>query len=160
MAWPRVLLIFALTTVLAGCAWIWRSTAPPTVHLTDVRAAEMGAIEQRYTLRLRVQNPNPRALEVRGMRYEVEVNERPFARGVSPQAFTVPAYGETQVEVDVLSNAFRLYKQLKALESGRGEPLRYRLVGEVDLGGWSGALRFEDRGEVGLPVRGRTGGGS
>lgn len=160
MGLPRVLLVVALIGALAGCASLWRSTQPPTVSLTDVRVAEMGAVEQRYSLQLRVQNPNPRAIEVRGMRYEVEVNERAFARGVSPKAFVVPAYGETQVEVEVVSNAFRLYKQLKALESGRGEALRYRLTGEVDLGGWSGGLRFEDRGELGLPTRGRTGSGT
>ncbi len=160
MTWLRISLIFGLIVTLPACASLWRSTAPPTVRLTDVRVAEVGAIEQRYTLQLRVQNPNPRPIDVRGMRYEVEVNEGPFARGVSPTAFSVPAHGETQVEVEVVSNAFRLYKQLKALESGRGETLRYRLAGEFDLGGWSGGLRFEDRGEIGLPARGRFGSGS
>jgi LEA14-like dessication related protein len=146
---PAVLLALALTAA-GGCAGLWRTTEPPRVSLVDVRPLAMTLFEQRYGLKLRVQNPNPTPLSVDGMSFDVELNERAFATGVSPRGFSVPAYGETVVDVEVVSNLARLYEQLRALESGHGEALRYRLSGDLHLTGPAESLRFEQDGALRL----------
>jgi len=143
-------LVALLLTAVAGCASLWRTAEPPRVSLVDVRAGDMTVFEQRYLVKLRVQNPNPTPLSVDGMSFEVELNERAFGHGVSPRAFSVPAYGETVVDVEVASSLVRLLEQLQALDPGRAEALRYRLSGDLHLTGPDGSLRFEEDGALRL----------
>jgi LEA14-like dessication related protein len=143
--------LLPLLAALSGCSWMARPLEPPRVSLVDVRPLEMTLLEQRYQLQMRIQNPNPAPLSVEGMDYRVELNEREFAYGVSPQPFSVPAYGETVVDVDVVTNLAHLIDQFRGLSAARGEGFRYRQLGELSLTGFPGSLRFDQQGLLRLP---------
>ncbi|MSQ59724.1 MAG: Water stress and hypersensitive response domain-containing protein, partial [Betaproteobacteria bacterium] len=64
----------------------------------DVRIAHAGVIEQEYALKLRIQNPNAKTLSMQGLSYEMELNGRVFARGVSPQTGYIAPYGQALIE--------------------------------------------------------------
>jgi LEA14-like dessication related protein len=153
----RVLLL--ILTVLAACASL-PPTEPPRVSLSGLEPLDMSLFEQRYRLFLRIQNPNPTALAVRGMSFTLYVNDRELASGVSPDGAEIPAFDEAVVPVAVTSTLFRLYDQLRALESDPGQGLRYRLRGRLHLRGLPGGLAFDEEGRLDLsgapPVPGRT----
>lgn len=103
---------------MSGCAGTAELANPPRVSLAGLGLAEIGLVEQRYAARLRIQNPNDARLRVRGMEYTIYINGRKFADGVSDRNFSVAAYSERIVEVNLTSTVLRVYEQFKKLSEG------------------------------------------
>jgi LEA14-like dessication related protein len=140
-------LLFAV--ILSGCATMQSPLEAPHVTLTDLRMLDMTLFEQRYGLKIRVQNPNPVNLPITGMNFRLDINDAELGRGVSGQAVTVPAYGEAVVEIKLTSNLVRIFDQIRGLESGKGQSLRYRLAGGISVANRLGKLPFDYQGEIG-----------
>lgn len=120
---------------LAGCAGLRPIETPPRVSLVDLRPGVITVFEQRYSVRLRVLNPNDIPLEVRGMDYAIDINDQKFADGVSAEQFTVPPYGERVVEVTVTSSLLRLIEQFRQLDQRENLRLDYRISGRMSIAG-------------------------
>lgn len=140
-------LLFAI--ILGGCAALRPTLEAPYVSLTDLRILDATLFEQRYALEIRVQNPNPVSLPIDGMDFRLDLNDVELGRGVSDKAITVPAYGEAAFEINLVSNFARIIDQIRALESGKGQSLRYRLTGGFNITNRLGKLPFDYRGEIG-----------
>jgi LEA14-like dessication related protein len=138
----------AFGLLLAGCAGLSGPLEPPNVSLVDLRVLDVGLFEQRYGLTLRLQNPNPVEMPIAGMDYRVSLNDIDFGRGVSQQTATVPAYGESVVEVVVVSNLFNLVQRVQDLQQGRGQGLRIAIEGGVSLADRAGELPFRIQGDL------------
>jgi LEA14-like dessication related protein len=139
----------ALAAVIAtGCASVANLEAPKlSVVSMKVQSADLFA--QRMLVRMRVMNPNDRELPIKGISYRIEVNDAEFAQGESNTAFSVPALGEAEFDVQVTANLAGALT--KFLSRKRDDTLEYRLVGSVSLS--SGFLRripFDERGSVKL----------
>lgn len=146
-----------LGVLLAGCATMAGLNEPPRVSLVGIEPVEVQLLEQRFSVKLLVQNPNARSITVRGLDYEIVVNGRLFARGVSGKPFTVPAYGEGTAEVEVVSTLQRVLDQLEALGS-RDEPsVEYALTGQVSVDGVPIPIPFSYEDTLRLPGTKRPG---
>jgi LEA14-like dessication related protein len=141
------LLLVACT--FTGCAGWQTPLEAPHVILTDLRMLDMTLFEQRYGLKIRVQNPNPVELPITGMNFRLDINDTELGRGVSDQAVTVPAYGEVVMEIKLTSNLVRIFDQIRGLESGKGQGLRYHLSGGLSLTNRMSKLPFDYQGEIG-----------
>ncbi|BAU76697.1 LEA type 2 family protein [Metapseudomonas furukawaii] len=142
------LLLWAL--VLAGCS-SFGGRDPLQVDLAGMEPLAGEGLEVRFTLKLRVQNPNESAIHYSGVALELEVNDLPLASGVSSQGGTVAGFGETLIEVPVTLSAFSVLRQ--AWNLGGGAPLQnvpYALRGKLGGGLW-GTRRFSDAGVLSLP---------
>ncbi len=151
-AYPMKKLVTFLLLVagtFAGCAAWQTPLETPHVTLTDLRMLDMTLFEQRYGLKIRVQNPNPVELPITGMNFQLDINDAELGRGVSDQPVTVPAYGEAVVEIKLTSNLARIIDQIRGLESGKGQSLRYRLAGGISVANHLGKLPFDYQGEIG-----------
>lgn len=139
-----------LALLLSGCASLGRGLEPPQILLQQVRVVSMGFFSQEFALKVRVQNPNDLALPVAGLSYALEIDGREIGSGVSAAPFTVPALGETDVDLALTTEAVRLVGLLS--EWGRTRPgtLPYALRGEVRLKRIPRRLRFEREGSVPL----------
>lgn len=139
-----------LALLLSGCATLGRGLEPPQILLQQVRVVSVGFLSQEFALKVRVQNPNDLALPVSGLRYTLEIDGREIGSGMSPEPFTVPALGETDVNLALTTEAVRLVGLLS--EWGRTRPgtLPYALRGEVRLKRLPRTLRFEREGSVPL----------
>ena len=142
-----IILLFAM--ILGGCASMQSPLEAPHVSLTDLRILDATLFEQRYALKIRVQNPNPVALPINGMDFRLDINDVELGRGVSDKSVTVPAYGETVFEINLVSNFARIVNQIHALESGKGQSLHYRLSGGISVADRLGKLPFDYQGEIG-----------
>lgn len=137
-----------LVLALAGCAAFVPKLETPRLSVVDVQMEKGGLWEQRLKVRMRVQNPNDRALPIRGLSYKLEVAGEDFARGLTDAGFTVPAMGEAEFDMNVTANmASTLVRILGKGEDSLGEAVDYRLVGKVSLSeGVLRSLPFEERG--------------
>jgi LEA14-like dessication related protein len=142
-----IAMVFAM--ILGGCASMQPPLESPYVGLTDMRILNVTLFEQRYALKVRVQNPNAVALPINGMDFRLDINDVELGRGVSDKAVTVPAYGEAVYEIDLVSNFAHIIHQIRALESGKGQTLRYHLTGGISVANRAGKLPFDYQGEIG-----------
>jgi LEA14-like dessication related protein len=131
--------ILALHLGLSGCAsWFGEDFQNPEVRLVKVDVIKAKLLEQRFSLRFRVDNPNASELPIRRL-----------AEGESSQWVTVPAHGHAEFEVPVRTNLWRHLKGVvEALEEPEA-PIRYRLRGEVKTGLLFGrSVHLQRNGEI------------
>jgi LEA14-like dessication related protein len=145
----NALLPSMLCALLAACASTRSLEESPRVSIVALRPISIGLLEQRYTVQLRVQNPNRVDLAIQGLDYTIEVNERSFASGVNASDVLIPAFGEELVEVIVSSNLTSLMRQIQLLAE-RKEPLRYRITGRIAIAGIPGTVPYSHDGELTL----------
>jgi len=137
---------------LQACAWIAPKFTTPELSIVGIDLLKSDILEQRLNVRVRVQNPNGRALPVQGLSYQIELAGKDFAHGVSMNSFTVPAYGEAEFDMRVNANMVGALAVLLGRRDGPDrDAIPYRISGKVSLA--SGFLRnvpFEQNGTIRL----------
>ena len=128
-------IIIGLQAGLTGCtSWFSGEFQDPEVRLVKVDVIKAKLLEQQFSLRFRVDNPNDFELPIRGLSYDVQLNGIPLTAGESSEWLNVPANGRREFEVPVRTNLWRHLKGVvKALEDP-DKPISYRLSGKVKTG--------------------------
>jgi LEA14-like dessication related protein len=122
-----------LAALLAACA-LAPKLEPPKVSIVGAQVLGGDLFTQHLKLRVHVQNPNDRALPVKGLEYTIEVEGEQFASGESAASFEVPAFGEAEFDMNVTTNlAGALMKILARGPNALGREVSYRLSGKVNL---------------------------
>ena len=146
-----VILAVALS-LLSGCAGL--RLQPPSVTLVSLKVVEASLFEQRFTFKLRVQNPNDRDIPITGMSFEVNLNDRPFAKGVSNKPVILPRLGEALVEVTAVSDLSGIIRQINELSKGQLTSLSYHIKGRLVTASFPD-LSFENSGLIDMPASGQ-----
>jgi hypothetical protein len=132
-AW-RLLAAGVLGTLLLSACSLVPKFEKPTLELVSLKLADGNLLSQRFNARLKVHNPNDRALPVNGLQYTVEIDGKAFGKGESTRAFTVPARGEAEFDMTLDANlAGAVAAVLSRRERAKGRELEYRLVGTVSI---------------------------
>jgi LEA14-like dessication related protein len=118
------------------------------VTISDLTVVRASLLEQEYDITLRTQNPNRSPLEIDGVAFELELNDRPFAKGVGSQPVVVPRFGSALMRVEAVSTLASVLKQFSELPSGQPPILRYRLKGTLSLKDSLLPIPFDEQGEV------------
>src|SRR5690242_11896680 len=135
--------------VLAACANLPASAPRLNVTLANITPTEVGLFEQQYRIDLRVQNPSDEAVSIDGFAYQIEINGKPFARGVSDEHATLPRFGQAMLSATAVSSLSGLVQQMRQLSGGFSGELRYRVSGKFGISG-GGVIPFDQRGEIGF----------
>ncbi len=141
----------ALTLVIVGCAGM-PHTDPPQVTVVGVEPAQSEGLEARMQLKLRVQNPNNAPIDFNGVFVELDVLGKSFASGVSNDSGTVPAFGESLINVPVSISMLGILNQAMGMMGGKSsiDKITYEMRGKLNTT-TSGTLRFKSQGEMALP---------
>jgi LEA14-like dessication related protein len=135
--------------LLSGCSSLVPKLEPPRFDVVGLTVLGGDQKHQQLRLRLNVANPNDRQIAVQSIDYQVALAGTDFAQGTSADAFTVPALGETQFDLDMNADFGAL---LRVLGAHLGEPaLPYEVSGHVHLA--EGLLRdlpFKGHGQLAL----------
>ena len=136
-----------VVALLAGCA---APLQKPEVSVAGVELVGIGLVEQRLLLKLSVSNPNNIDLPIKALRFDLDLDGQPFAKGASEQPVTIARHAESQLDVKVVSRLGDVLKQLKAArQNGK---LAYRVHGQVEFerSAGSSAIAFDRSGELSL----------
>ena len=144
-------LLTLLPILLSACALNPWHAEPPRVSLSDIRMVDAGVLEQHFRVKMRIQNPNPDDLDVRGIDVSIDVNGKGLLTGSGKTGTAVPALGNVTLEIDAYSTLAGLARQLGQLSQGGTRALSYRMHGVVFVGDFGRRLGFEDAGEVEIP---------
>ena len=142
-----ILLLYCALT-LTACSLFGGYQESPRVSLVSIKPLEMGLLEQRYGLQLRIMNPNDDAIPMKGLNYSIDINGHEFAYGVSRQPVTIPPFSEALLDVEVVSNLLGVMRQLQNMSGEEGDSLNYRLSGKISLGKRLVRLPFNVEGEL------------
>lgn len=143
----RYLVLLAAAAVLIACNAIPSHFEKPQVSLANISLAKFGLLEQQFVLTLRVTNPNDYEIPVNGLHVNVDINNQPFAQGVSNEKVTLPRLGEQIVKMTVTTNLNQVLKQFKSLQSADIK-LPYRIYGKVYAPLVPAGVAFERKGEL------------
>jgi LEA14-like dessication related protein len=131
---------------------------PLSVTIADLKPIEFGVLEQRYALKVRLLNPNDTEIAFDGVVFDLEINDTPFAKGVSNQSSVIPRFGEALIDLQAVSGLQNILRQINELLKGERTSLTYRIKGRLHGGGF-GSTRFDSSGEIAIPVGSRKAGG-
>lgn len=144
---------------LPGCAAL-SLQEPLNVTIADLKPIEVGVLEQRYALKVRLLNPNDTEIAFDGIVFDLEINDAPFAKGVSDQKSVIPRFGEAVIDVQAVSGLQNILLQINELLKGERTSLTYRISGKLHGSGF-GFTRFDSSGEIALPAgMGKPGAGA
>jgi len=120
---------------LSACASLPENLiSTPEVKLQGVQVMGLGFKNQTFLLSFSVHNPNPFALPVNHVSYDVRLDGQRFASGKTTSDIAVPAGGDTEfaisVELDLLTTAPQLLSIVR--DGARGE-IPYVLTGELGV---------------------------
>ncbi|HWM68343.1 MAG TPA: LEA type 2 family protein [Steroidobacteraceae bacterium] len=140
----RKLLIILLALGLSGCSLFVPKLERPTLSVVKVQLLKSDLWHQELRVRMRVQNPNDRALPVKGIVYQLDVEGQELAHGMSGDSFVVPALGEAEFDMSVSANMANML--IKLLNKG-GTEVEYRIYGKISLSaGLLRSIKFNDHG--------------
>ena len=63
------------------------------------------------------------------MRFDIDLNEREFANGMSGEKVTIPRFGSQVVNVEVITGISSFLRQFQELNKTGAGKIRYRLKG-------------------------------
>lgn len=143
--------LWLVVFLLGACSTLGGFSQKPEVSLAGLELVELGFFEQRFVIKLRIQNPNDVDLPINGLVFDVELNGLSFAKGLSDKAVIIPRMGEALLEVTATSNLGSVLKQMRELQKGGHDGVDYRMSGRLALEG-IGSIPFERRGDLQLPL--------
>jgi LEA14-like dessication related protein len=136
---------------LAACSALPMNAEQPKISVSDINLASAGLLEQKFTLGLRIQNPNDFELAVNAISFDLELNGKPFITGLSGKAINVARFSSGVMKVEGISNGFALFNQAVGMANGEKKTFSYRLTGTARIGESLSRLPFDQKGEIALP---------
>ena len=144
--------VMVVALAISGCAGVGTRLDPPKVSLANIRIEEVSGLETAFEIQMRVFNANDVALQVKGIKAELDINGQPFATGVSNTPVEIPSYGSELVTVTLYSSVIKMFKSVYGLTES--EELKYRLNGKIRVSAGNklrpATLPFESKGQVAL----------
>ena len=145
----RLCVLFVVLGLVA-CSSLPLNALAPKVSVAEIDIKSLGLFEQRFDVGLRVSNPNDFDLQIEALEFELELNGRAFAKGLSRVSTLVTATSSTVLRVDAITQSKNLLQQFKALSPEalkNGVP--YRIKGRVKTDKLPGWLPFDRTGVYG-----------
>jgi LEA14-like dessication related protein len=144
------LLVLFLALGLAACSGLPLNTVAPRVSVAEVDIKHLGLFEQYYDVGLRLSNPNEFDLQIEALEFELELNGRPFAKGLSRVSTLIPATLSGVMRVDAITQSENLIQQIKTLPPDMlKECVPYRIRGRLKTDRSSNWLNFDHSGMYG-----------
>ncbi|MCU7929009.1 MAG: LEA type 2 family protein [Candidatus Thiodiazotropha sp. (ex Dulcina madagascariensis)] len=143
-------LLLSLLLLLSACAGMQPQSERTKVTLSDIHPLASTLVEQRYLVKLRLQNRSRQPLEINGASFDLDLNGKAFASGVSNQAVTVEPFGEALLEIKVSGSLFGVIRQVQSLQKLEDKPFQYRISGSLSRPNSLFNLSFNESGEIDL----------
>jgi LEA14-like dessication related protein len=126
------LLVFTLT--LNGCSAVLQEVLKePEVSVGEFKLVKAGLINQTFSLKLVVTNPNQIALPIKSFNYNIQLAGDEFASGNTTQPFSIPAKGSESIDLTVKLNLLRSSSHLINIVKSGSKTINYQLNGNIGI---------------------------
>ena len=142
--------VSGLAILLGACAAMHFQA--PNVTPTNVELVEAQMFEQRFKVRLHVENPNDRDLPIKSANAKLRIEDVEVGQGETAQPFTVPARGATDFDMIVTTNFATSLPGLFTRVIRGGDLPHYQLSGWVHTDiGMLPPIPFSKSGQIAPP---------
>lgn len=126
------LLLFTVT--LNGCSTVLQEVLKePEVSIGEVKLVKAGLINQTFSLKIIVTNPNQIPLPIKSFNYAVHLAGDEFASGNTPEPFSIPANGSESIDLTVKLNLLRSSSHLINIIKSGSQSINYQLNGNIGI---------------------------
>ena len=148
---PRYLaFLIALGAGLQGCASLRPGFETPTVTISSFRALPSDGMLPAFAVGLRVVNPNPDALTLRGVSYTISLDGYEIIKGVGNNLPVIEAYGEGEINLTASADLFAGVRLFSDLLKSNKDTFGYTVEAKLDIGALLPSIRVRDGGEISL----------
>lgn len=148
-----IFLILFLLLVVSACSTITNKPDQFKINISTIQMLESTLMEQRFQVTLRIMNRSREAMSIDGMSFDIELNDKDFASGVSNEQVTLEPFSEGLVSVNVSSTIFDILRQINSLKDKKSQPFKYEISGHVYSGSSLLGIPFKEKGEIDLTTR-------
>jgi LEA14-like dessication related protein len=148
----KSLLIFSLILLLSACAGLKPGKESVRVNLSNLKMLESTLFEQRFEAAIRIQNRTQSELRIKGLSYDLSLNDKDFASGVSNQTVNIQPLSEGVISIKLTSTLFGVIRQLNSIQELQNKPFKYDLYGSVYTENDRFGISFSEKGEVDLII--------
>ncbi|MCU7800187.1 MAG: LEA type 2 family protein [gamma proteobacterium symbiont of Lucinoma myriamae] len=146
-----IFLILFLLLVVSGCSTIMNKPEQFKINISTIEMLESSLMEQRFQVKLRIMNRSREAVSIDGMSFDIELNDKDFASGVSNEKIMIEAFSEGLVSVR--STIFSILRQINNFKDKKSQPFKYKISGYVYSGSSLFGIPFNEKGEIDLNTR-------
>jgi len=150
VAYALCLLIFL--SGFARCSGLFQTLERPRINIANITVKEIKLFEQVFDLELRIQNPNDLSLAINGLAFEMEINEKRFATGVSNQSVTIDRLSSAVIHVQAITTFWGFLQQVAEYQQTRTPRVTYRVKGTIYSSSPNVRLAFDDSGEFKVSI--------
>jgi LEA14-like dessication related protein len=126
MLMPKQLLL-ALLLCLAACSPKFER---PNITVVSIEMQRANLLQQNFEVKFHIQNPNDRALPVKGLYADLSVGGDRIASGATDRAFVVPPQGDTEFDMTITAN---MAMALLKLTNQHTDSIDYEVTGAASL---------------------------
>ena len=144
--------LIVLALLMFGCAGLYQSMERPRINIANIIPRDIKLFEQVFDLELRIQNPNDTPLEINGLAFELELNDKRFATGVSNQSLVIDRLSSDVIHVQAITTLVGFLRQVAEYQQTKDPRVTYRIKGSIYSGSTGTKLHFDDSGEIKIPI--------
>ncbi len=134
---------------ITGCSGLMLSAERPRFNIANIQPRELKLMEQVFTMDLRIQNPSASPIDIKGLVFNLEINDIPFASGVSDKHLTIPPFTARIHQVEAVTTLASLLHQISQAQKHTDDmKLKYRLKGTIHTGSVPARIPFDEAGEI------------
>ena len=123
---PKALLL-ALLLCVAACSPKFER---PNITVVSIEMQRANLLQQNFQVKFHIQNPNDRALPVKGLHADLSVGGDRIASGATDRAFVVPPWGDTDFDMIITAN---MAMALLKLANQHTDSIDYEVTGAASL---------------------------
>jgi LEA14-like dessication related protein len=123
----------ALSLTFFGCSLVGPKFTRPNITVISIEMRSGNLLQQNFAVKLNIQNPNDRALPVRGLHTELNVGGEQIASGVSDRAIIVPVRGESEFDMTITANLALALLKLTDKANQHADSIDYELTGAASI---------------------------
>jgi LEA14-like dessication related protein len=142
--------------LLASCAGLSPKMQHPEVKLVGLRLLPShGLLEQRVAIDLNITNPNAKDLSVRGITYNIGIENINILSGATDQVPVLKSYQETPVTLEVSADIVQILRLVEHYNrNGVSDNVNYNFSAVIDFSAWLPSMHVDRKGAV--PLRGKS----
>ncbi len=142
------LLGLAAVLLLTACASLSPSFQEPQVNLVNITPLPANGLEQRFSLGLRITNPNKATLPIDGIAFNLSLKGHKVLSGVSPDIPEIGGYDEAEVTIEAATSLLGGLRVLGELLANPDKPFAYELETRIDTGWWLSPVTVRESGSI------------
>ncbi|WP_413584746.1 LEA type 2 family protein [Bdellovibrio sp. HCB274] len=143
----RIFALIILTLSLGGCSFFKdRYGQKPEIDLANIYFQNTTPLSTTMVFVLNVKNPNKIDLNVEELTYEVQLDQKEFAKARADKQMKIPAGQSAQVELPLPVNFLKAIDGITKVLAG--QDVGYEIIGEAKISGFK--LPFNEKGQFNM----------